>query len=86
MVGLLVERLGPAVRPYLNTMLPPAIDRLGDSKEAVREKACGVITRLADDAVEPQLLFEKLSATAFTHKNGKVREETLYLLQNTLNT
>jgi CLIP-associating protein 1/2 len=69
----------------LNSVLPAAIDRLGDSKETVREKACTVITRLMEDVVEPQIVFEKMAPTAFTHKNGKVREETLYLLQNALN-
>ena len=38
-----------------------------------------------DQVVEPQQVFEKMAASAFGHKNGKVREETLYLLQNTLN-
>ena len=38
-----------------------------------------------DEVLEPQLVYEKISGSAFGHKNGKVREETLYLLQNTLN-
>lgn len=39
---------------------------------------------LEEDVLEPQVLFEK-NISAFSHKNGKVREEMLILLQNTLN-
>ena len=44
-----------------------------------------LLLRLMDEVLEPQLVYEKMAASAFGHKNGKVREETLYLLQNTLN-
>jgi len=37
------------------------------------------------DVLEPQAVFEKMGQPAFQHKNGKVREEVLILLQNTLN-
>jgi hypothetical protein len=37
------------------------------------------------DVLEPQVLFEKMGQPAFQHKNGKVREEILILLQSTLN-
>ena len=84
-VSLLIERLGNGFRPYLNTTLPPALDRLGDTRETVREKAHYLITKLMEEeVVEPQPLFEKMQS-AFTHKNGKVREEILILMQNTLN-
>ena len=84
-VSLLIERLGNGFRPYLNTTLPPALDRLGDTRETVREKAHYLITKLMEEEViEPQPLFEKMQS-AFTHKNGKVREEILILMQNTLN-
>ena len=39
---------------------------------------------MEEEVVEPQPLFEKMQS-AFTHKNGKVREEILILMQNTLN-
>ena len=45
--GLLIERLGVSFRPYVNTVLPPTVDRLGDSKEAVRERAASVLNRWA---------------------------------------
>merc|ERR1719412_2419544 len=84
-VSLLIERLGTGFRHYLNTTLGPAVDRLGDTRETVREKAHYLITKLMEeDVVEPQPLFEKMQG-AFTHKNGKVREEILILMQSTLN-
>ena len=84
-VSLLIERLGTRYRPYLNTTLGAAVDRLGDTRETVREKAHYLITKLMEEEViEPQPLFEKMQS-AFTHKNGKVREEILILMQNTLN-
>ena len=82
--GLLIDRLGVSFKPYLNTVLGPVIDRLGDSRETVREKANAVICKLMAEVVEPQALFEKMQG-AFTHKNGKVREEILALLQSALN-
>jgi len=83
-VGHMIDRLGSDFRPYLNTVLASIVDRLGDSREVVREKANIALCKLMDATVAPQLLFEKMTA-AFTHKNGKVREEILLLLQNTLN-
>ena len=43
--GLLIERLGVSFRHYVNTVLPPTVDRLGDSKESVRERASSVLNR-----------------------------------------
>ena len=84
-VSLLIERLGKDFKHYLNTTLGPAVDRLGDTRETVREKAHFLISKLMEeDVIEPQPLFEKMH-NGFTHKNGKVREEILILMQNTLN-
>ena len=85
-VGLLIESLGRGFRPYINTTLGPAVDRLGDTRETVRDKAHHLITKLMEvEVIEPQALFEKMQNQAFSHKNGKVREEILILMQNTLN-
>lgn len=84
-IGLLIERLGSNFKQYVNTVLGAAVDRLGDTREIVREKANCVLSRLMQDVVDPQTLFEKMGQAAFQHKNGKVREEILILLQNTLN-
>ncbi|XP_066245678.1 CLIP-associating protein 1-A isoform X2 [Euwallacea similis] len=81
----LVDRLGHDFKPYLQTVLPAIVDRLGDSKDTVREKAQLLILKLLErNVLSPQTLFEKL-APCFTHKNAKIREEVLRCLVNTLN-
>ncbi|XP_076259112.1 CLIP-associating protein isoform X26 [Rhynchophorus ferrugineus] len=81
----LVDRLGHDFRPYLQTVLPAIIDRLGDAKDSVREKSQLFILKLLErNVLSPQVLFEKLSP-GFTHKNAKIREEVLRCLVNTLN-
>lgn len=81
----LIDRLGHDFRPYLQTVLPAVIDRLGDSKDTVREKAQLLILKLLErNALTPQTLLEKLTP-GFTHKNAKIREEVLRCLVNTLN-
>jgi len=83
-VGFLIDRLSGDFKPYLNTILASCVDRLGDTREVVREKANIALCKLMDATIAPQPLFEKIHA-AFTHKNSRVREEVLLLLQNTLN-
>ncbi|CAH1123842.1 unnamed protein product [Ceutorhynchus assimilis] len=81
----LIDRLGHDFRPYLQTVLPAIIDRLGDSKDSVREKSQLLILKLLErNVLTPQTLFEKLTP-GFTHKNAKIREEVLRCLVNTLN-
>ena len=83
-ISHMIDRLGSDFRPYLSTVIPVFIDRLGDSKEVVRERANTALCKLMDGTIQPQTLFEKMMG-AFTHKNNKVREEILLLLQATLN-
>ncbi|XP_066957425.1 CLIP-associating protein 1 isoform X25 [Macrobrachium rosenbergii] len=80
----LVERMKEDFRPYLGGVIPPIIDRLGDSKDAVREKAQVLISALMVHVLSPNSMFERL-IPAFAHKNGKVREEVMACLQNALN-
>jgi len=83
-VGFLIDRLSSDFKPYLNTILSSCVDRLGDTREVVREKANIALCKLMDATIAPQPLFEKIQG-AFQHKNSRVREEVLLLLQNTLN-
>lgn len=53
-VALLVERLGHGFRPYVNTVIGAATDRLGDSRETVRERARELVQRIMEHTVEPQ--------------------------------
>ncbi|XP_055919459.1 CLIP-associating protein isoform X2 [Eupeodes corollae] len=81
----LIKRLGPDFNAYTATVLPHVIDRLGDSKDTVREKAQLLLHNLMEFKVlSPQQLIDKL-VPCFKHKNSKVREEFLQTIVNTLN-
>ncbi|XP_041460855.1 CLIP-associating protein 1-like, partial [Lytechinus variegatus] len=66
------------------SVLPAAVDRLGDSKEQVREQSQGLIQKLMSPASSPQFVFERLMK-AFSHKGWRVREEVLLCLMQAIN-
>jgi CLIP-associating protein 1/2 len=81
----LVQRLGPDFSAYTSTTLPHVVDRLGDSRDTVREKAQLLLQKLVEYRVlTPQSLLDKL-APSFKHKNANVREEYLQTIVTTLN-
>ncbi|XP_035911782.1 CLIP-associating protein isoform X6 [Anopheles stephensi] len=81
----LIVRLGQDFNAYTSTILPHVIDRLGDSRDTVREKAQLLLHKLMEcRVVVPQSLLDKLSI-CFKHKNAKVREEFLQTIVSTLN-
>lgn len=70
---------------YIPTILPNVVDRLGDNRDTVREKAQLLLSKLMEHRVTPpQQLLDKLTI-CFKHKNAKVREEFLQTIVNTLN-
>lgn len=82
----LIKRLGPDFNAYIAVVLPQVIDRLGDSKDTVREKAqLLILTIMEHKVLSPQLTMDKLAAACFKHKNSKIREEFLQTIVNTLN-
>ncbi|KAK9299603.1 hypothetical protein QLX08_007412 [Tetragonisca angustula] len=81
----LADRMGHDFKPYISTIIQPTIDRLGDSKDATREKAQLVLLKIMEKGcMSPQQLLDRLRP-AFNHKNAKLREEALILLTTTLN-
>ncbi|GAB0096245.1 CLIP-associating protein [Sergentomyia squamirostris] len=81
----LIGRLGQDFNAYTPTILQNVVDRLGDNRDTVREKAQLVLQKLLEYRVlTPQHLLDKLT-TCFKHKNSKVREEFLKTIVNTLN-
>ncbi|XP_018306721.1 CLIP-associating protein 1-A isoform X5 [Mycetomoellerius zeteki] len=77
--------MGHDFKPYISTIIQPTIDRLGDSKDATREKAQLVLLKIMEKGcMSPQNLLDRLRP-AFNHKNAKLREEALILLTTTLN-
>ncbi|XP_026473636.1 CLIP-associating protein isoform X3 [Ctenocephalides felis] len=81
----LIGRLGSDFSAYAATVLTHIIDRLGDSRETVREKALIVLQKLTECQVfSAQVLLSKL-IPYFKHKNAKLREEVLRCVVLTLN-
>ncbi|XP_016984508.1 LOW QUALITY PROTEIN: CLIP-associating protein [Drosophila rhopaloa] len=81
----LIKRLGSDFNAYTATVLPHVIDRLGDSRDTVREKAQLLLRDLMEHRVlPPQALIDKLATSCFKHKNAKVREEFLQTIVNAL--
>jgi len=81
----LITRMRTDFRPYISTVLPLAVDRLGDSKDSIKIKALFLIMKLMEcDTISPQALFDKISANAFNHKNSNVKEGAMKLLLSTV--
>lgn len=82
----IIGRLEHDFIAYVSTVLPHVIDRLGDNKDTVREKAQLLLQKLLECKVlTPQTMVDKLSVNCFKHKNAKVREEFLQTIVSTLN-
>ncbi|XP_075548307.1 CLIP-associating protein isoform X2 [Dermacentor variabilis] len=82
-LSILAERLKDDFRPYISTVISAAIDRMGDSKDSVREQAKFFTMKLMAVS-SPQYILEKMMP-AFSHKNFRIREEVLLCLQDALN-
>lgn len=81
----LARRMEGYFKPYIPTVVPSVIDRLGDGKELVRERCQLLLSTLMEvGAISPQQLWDRLSP-AFSHKNSNVRDEIMKCLTTTLN-
>ncbi|NWV34959.1 CLAP2 protein, partial [Grantiella picta] len=83
-LGAFVDRLSGRFKPYIGTVLPPLIDRMGDAKDQVREQAQNLILKLMSEAAPPMYIWERL-AVGFKHKNYRSREGVCLCLVATLN-
>ncbi|KAL4229386.1 hypothetical protein ACF0H5_012425 [Mactra antiquata] len=81
---LMIDRMGEEFKPHVTTVLTACVDRLGDSKEQVREQAQQLLLKLMMPASTPQYVFDRIMGT-FNHKLWHVREGVLLCLQNTIN-
>uniref|UniRef100_A0A4W3J703 Cytoplasmic linker associated protein 2 n=1 Tax=Callorhinchus milii TaxID=7868 RepID=A0A4W3J703_CALMI len=66
-----------------STVIPALVDRLGDSKDQVREQSQNILLRLMDQAASPQFIWDRL-ASGFKHKNFRTREGVCLCLITTL--
>eukprot|EP00102_Acyrthosiphon_pisum_P014965 XP_008185289.1 PREDICTED: CLIP-associating protein 1-like [Acyrthosiphon pisum] len=84
-ITLLINRMKLDFRPYISTILPLAVDRIGDSKEPIKVKTLFLIMKLMEcNTISPQALFDKISVNAFYHKNSNVKEGSMKLLLLTI--
>ncbi|ESO05607.1 hypothetical protein HELRODRAFT_77583, partial [Helobdella robusta] len=83
-VHALVSRMKANFKQHITSVLSVTIDRLGDSKDQVRDCAKKVLLSFMVPASNPQYIIERLTP-AFTHKLWKVKEESLCLVNYVLN-
>uniref|UniRef100_A0A8C1RNG1 Cytoplasmic linker associated protein 1 n=1 Tax=Cyprinus carpio TaxID=7962 RepID=A0A8C1RNG1_CYPCA len=83
-VSALVTRLQERFRTQIGTVLPSLIDRLGDSKDQVRDQAQSLLLKIMDQAASPQYVWDRMPA-GFRHKNSRTREAVCFCLISTLN-
>ncbi|XP_031805021.1 CLIP-associating protein 2 [Sarcophilus harrisii] len=79
-----VDRLSTRFKSYVPTVISALLDRLGDSKDQVREQAQSLILKLTEQAASPMYVWEHLTA-GFKHKNYRSREGVCLCLIATLN-
>ncbi|MBN3325941.1 CLAP2 protein, partial [Atractosteus spatula] len=84
-VSAFVDRLSERFKGYIGTVVPALIDRLGDSKDQVREQSQNLILKLMDQAAPVMYVWERL-LPGFKHKNFRCREAMCLCLIATLNT
>ncbi|XP_037830444.1 CLIP-associating protein 1-A isoform X2 [Kryptolebias marmoratus] len=80
----LVSRLQDRFRTQVGTVLPSLIDRLGDSKDQVRDQDQALLLKIMDEAANPQFVWERMMG-GFKHKNSRTREGLCLCLVSTLN-
>ncbi|MED6263033.1 CLIP-associating protein 1 [Characodon lateralis] len=83
-LSALVDRLQERFRTQVGTVLPSLIDRLGDSKDQVREQDQALLLKIMDQSANPQYVWERMMG-GFKHKNIRTREGLCLCLISTLN-
>ncbi|XP_053273080.1 CLIP-associating protein 1-B isoform X7 [Pleuronectes platessa] len=82
-LSALVTRLQERFRTQVGTVLPSLIDRLGDSKDQVRDQDQALLLKIMDQAANPQYVWERMMG-GFKHKNNRTREGLCLCLNSTL--
>uniref|UniRef100_A0A8C4F856 TOG domain-containing protein n=1 Tax=Dicentrarchus labrax TaxID=13489 RepID=A0A8C4F856_DICLA len=85
LLSALVTRLQERFRAHVGTVLPSLIDRLGDSKDQVRDQDQTVLLKIMEQAATPQYVWDRMLG-GFKHKNNRTREGVCLCLIATLNT
>ncbi|XP_009073828.1 PREDICTED: CLIP-associating protein 1, partial [Acanthisitta chloris] len=83
-ISALVSRLQDRFKAQIGTVLPSLLDRLGDSKDSVREQDQTLLLKIMDQAANPQYVWDRMLG-GFKHKNFRTREGICLCLIATLN-
>uniref|UniRef100_A0A8B9TCD5 Cytoplasmic linker associated protein 1 n=1 Tax=Anas platyrhynchos TaxID=8839 RepID=A0A8B9TCD5_ANAPL len=81
-LSALVSRLQDRFKAQI--VLPSLLDRLGDSKDSVREQDQTLLLKIMDQAANPQYVWDRMLG-GFKHKNFRTREGICLCLIATLN-
>ncbi|CAN8257567.1 unnamed protein product [Cochlearia groenlandica] len=65
---------GEHLKLHLNALVPAVVERLGDSKQPVRDAARRLLTTLMEVS-SPTIIVERAGSYAWMHKSWRVREE-----------
>ncbi|XP_077584443.1 CLIP-associating protein 1a isoform X25 [Stigmatopora nigra] len=84
LLSALVTRLQDRFKAHVGTALPSLIDRLGDSKDQVREQDQALLLRIMEEVASPQYIWDRMLG-GFKHKNNRTREGVCICLIATLN-
>ncbi|XP_037702723.1 CLIP-associating protein 2 isoform X5 [Choloepus didactylus] len=79
-----VDRLSTRFKSFGAMIIVALIDRMGDTKDKVREEAQTLLLKLMDQVAPPMCIWEQL-ASGFKHKNFRSREGVCLCLIETLN-
>ncbi|EFJ48812.1 CLIP-associating protein [Volvox carteri f. nagariensis] len=79
-----VSRADAPISSYASSLVPSVAERLGDSRQPVREQALHLLTSLFK-ALKPELVLEKL-AHLWQHKSWKVKQGLLEVIAEVVST
>ncbi|CAL8383767.1 unnamed protein product, partial [Arctogadus glacialis] len=85
LLSTLVTRLQERFRSHVGTVLPSLIDRLGDSKDQVRDQDQILLLKIMEQVASPQYIWDRMLG-GFKHKNTRTREGVCLCLITTLST
>ena len=74
-LGLLIAKLGPNVRPFLKPLGAALTNKLGDNKIVIRQENMKVLMQLMH-ILSPKAVLNVLTSS-LQHRNSRVREETV---------
>lgn len=83
-LSALVSRLQDHFKSQIGTVLPSLLDRLGDSKDSVREQDQTLLLKIMEQTTIPQYVWDRMLG-GFKHKNFRTREGVCLCLIATLN-